>query len=117
MILSFQQWVPIILNLIVHMFMYWYYAMASIEIKCWWKKYLTTMQIVQFVLDIGVCYYCAGILIAHLSYGYEATCHGTINAAIFGSLLLTSYLWLFVDFYKKTYGPKSDPRRMKNKRD
>lgn len=25
--------------------------------KVWWKKYLTTLQITQFVLDLGVVYF------------------------------------------------------------
>lgn len=87
--------------------MYWYYAMASIGIYPWWKKYLTTMQIIQFVIDIGFCYYCMTILLMHANGSLEYGCHGTSNAAIFGSLLLTSYLWLFIDFFRKTYGPNS----------
>lgn len=27
--------------------------------KIWWKKYLTTMQITQFVIDLGVVVSCS----------------------------------------------------------
>ena len=54
-------WVPITLNLGVHVVMYFYYALAAVSTKpIWWKRYLTTMQILQFVLDLGfinVCLY------------------------------------------------------------
>lgn len=46
-------WVPITLNLTVHVVMYWYYAQAARGVRIWWKKYITTMQISQFVLDLG----------------------------------------------------------------
>lgn len=39
--------------------MYYYYARTSVSSKpIWWKKYLTTMQIVQFVIDLLVINFC-----------------------------------------------------------
>jgi len=90
------QWIPIVLNLTVHVLMYYYYAISSLGTVIWWKKYLTTMQIIQFVLDLVVSYYCT----------YEALfndCSGGIKAAFFGDALLSSYLLLFLSFYQKTY--------------
>ena len=63
------QWIPIVLNLMVHVPMYYYYAVsrpaaspsrlltsgaqvATLGFSPWWKKYLTSAQIVQFCIDV-----------------------------------------------------------------
>lgn len=37
---------------------------------------------------------------------YYDSCAGEEIAASFGTFLLTSYLFLFISFYRKTYKPK-----------
>ena len=49
------QWVPIVLNLTVHVAMYYYYAVATLGRSVWWKRLLTTWQIVQFAIDVPTC--------------------------------------------------------------
>ncbi|TFY80721.1 hypothetical protein EWM64_g3290 [Hericium alpestre] len=99
-------WVVITLNLAVHVLMYYYYYATAGGAKIWWKKYLTTMQIVQFIIDLFVVYFG--------TYSYFAasywpnlpsvgSCAGTESAALFGCGLLTSYLFLFINFYVQTY--------------
>ncbi|KAK9768399.1 Fatty acyl-CoA elongase/Polyunsaturated fatty acid specific elongation enzyme [Basidiobolus ranarum] len=99
-------WIPITLNLIVHVLMYYYYYRATSGARIWWKKYLTTMQITQFVLDLGFVYFCTYTYVAYNhfpSLPNMGTCSGTIGAALFGCALLSSYLVLFISFFKKTY--------------
>lgn len=102
---SAPQWVAIVLNLWVHVVMYYYYAMSALGIRIWWKKYLTKLQIVQFVIDvvvIGYAYY------AFIRAGFDPNvCYGTSTGAIVGIGILFSYLLLFVRFYWQTYSMKS----------
>jgi len=100
------QWIPISINLAVHVLMYYYYCATAGGAKIWWKKYLTTMQIVQFVIDLFAVYYgtysyYAANYFPHLPH--LGTCAGTESAAVFGCVLLSSYLLLFINFYIQTY--------------
>jgi len=103
-------WVPIVLNLGVHVLMYYYYYATAGGQKIWWKKYLTTMQITQFIIDLFAVYFATYSYFAakpawKAAYNLPTmgSCAGTENAAVFGCLLLTSYLGLFINFYIQTY--------------
>ncbi len=103
------QWVPIVINLWVHVFMYYYYAMSALRIRVWWKKYLTKIQITQFIVDITIVAYAYGTFIKS---GFdENVCYGTTRGALIGLGILTSYLILFIQFYVSTYlrKPRSSP--------
>lgn len=101
---SAPQWVPIIINLWVHVIMYYYYAMSALKIRIWWKKYLTSFQICQFVLDVAIIGYAYFVFIQS---GYDMNvCYGTSRGAIVGLTILFSYLLLFVRFYFETYSSK-----------
>ncbi|KAF9581874.1 hypothetical protein BGW38_000951 [Lunasporangiospora selenospora] len=102
-------WVPIVLNLTVHVLMYYYYMRSAAGVRIWWKQYLTTLQIVQFVLDLGFIYFCAYTYFACTYYPFlpnVGKCAGTEGAALFGCGLLSSYLLLFINFYRLTYKSK-----------
>ncbi|KAG6899503.1 hypothetical protein C0993_009678 [Termitomyces sp. T159_Od127] len=110
-------WTVIVLNLAVHVIMYYYYYATAGGAKIWWKKYLTTMQITQFVIDLVLVYFGT---YSHMIFKYfpdtlpfVGDCAGSEGAAVFGCALLTSYLGLFINFYLQTYKrpvsfPKSD---------
>ena len=88
-----------------------------------WKKYLTTFQIAQFVIDLFVVYFASEfnafsglnftLRVFTPAYSYYAatyfpnlpalgSCAGTESAAVFGCALLSSYLILFIQFYMQT---------------
>jgi len=100
-------WAVICLNLAVHVVMYYYYYATAGGAKIWWKKYLTTMQITQFVIDLGLVYFgtYSHMVDAYFrdTLPYIGNCAGGEGAAIFGCALLTSYLGLFINFYFQTY--------------
>jgi len=91
------QWYVILLNLIVHTVMYFYYAMAALHITVPWKKSVTMLQIIQFVLDCIGCFY------AFERNRLHQECFGNPRAGVVGCFILTSYLYLFVDFYESVY--------------
>jgi len=103
---STVQWIPITLNLTVHVLMYYYYCRAALGTQIWWKKYLTSFQITQFFLDLIAVFYCGvsffiGEYYSHLGYGIS--CNASLGAVTIGTYILSSYFILFIHFYIKTY--------------
>jgi fatty acid elongase 2 len=111
-------WVPIALNLGVHVVMYWYYFLAARGIRVWWKQWITNFQITQFVLDLGFIYYASFVKITHDwgIFGCDATqcinCVGTTLATWAGVAIISSYLVLFVLFYIEIYITKGKKARV-----
>jgi len=45
-----DMFLPLFLNSFIHVLMYSHYLVTSFGIKGWWSKYLTSMQLIQFIL-------------------------------------------------------------------
>eukprot|EP01122_Echinamoeba_exundans_P009463 TRINITY_DN3359_c0_g1_i1.p1 TRINITY_DN3359_c0_g1~~TRINITY_DN3359_c0_g1_i1.p1 ORF type:complete len:276 (+),score=67.76 TRINITY_DN3359_c0_g1_i1:996-1823(+) len=93
------QWIACVLNALVHIPMYYYYFVTTFGMSPWWKKYLTQLQIIQFVtvnLVHGYAYYWH-YYIAHNCTSFD----GWGNQV--GGGIIWSYLFLFLHFYYNTY--------------
>ncbi|XP_031364095.1 elongation of very long chain fatty acids protein AAEL008004-like [Apis dorsata] len=94
------------LNTFVHIWMYAYYFLAALGPKVqrflWWKKYLTTMQMVQFVL---VIIHAFQLLFIECNYP-------KIFVWWIGTHAIMFY-FLFRNFYTQTYKKKSSTVQLK----
>lgn len=88
-----------LLNTFVHVWMYTYYFLAALGPKVqrylWWKKYLTTMQMVQFVL---VIIHAFQLLFIECNYPKAFVWWIGMHAVMF--------YFLFRNFYTQTYEKK-----------
>ncbi|XP_026475167.1 elongation of very long chain fatty acids protein AAEL008004 [Ctenocephalides felis] len=94
------------LNTFVHIIMYSYYLLAALgpqyQKYLWWKKYLTGLQMVQFVL---VMIHAFQLLFIECNYPRAFVWWIGMHAVMF--------YFLFSDFYKQTYNKKERREAMK----
>ncbi|XP_045493641.1 elongation of very long chain fatty acids protein AAEL008004 isoform X2 [Colias croceus] len=85
-----------LLNTFVHIIMYTYYMMAAMgphmKKYLWWKKYLTTLQMVQF---IGIMVHAFQLLFIECDYPRAFVWWIGMHAVMF--------FFLFKDFYNQSY--------------
>lgn len=101
------RWVPVVpnamsfpfINSAIHVVMYAYYLMAtfpSLRPHLWWKRYLTALQMLQFVT-----------VLVYNVFGYfyfSKVCGKSQTPALAGSLIsAVIFLALFYSFYKQAY--------------
>ncbi|XP_072047659.1 very long chain fatty acid elongase 4-like isoform X1 [Amphiura filiformis] len=84
------------INSFVHVIMYGYYALTAlgpaVRPYLWWKRYLTSIQLVQFVVAMSQC-----VLVLCLDCGFPRPFVWALMAYAF------SHLLLFGNFFHKTY--------------
>ncbi|XP_072940387.1 very long chain fatty acid elongase 7-like isoform X2 [Epargyreus clarus] len=90
-----------LLNSVVHVVMYTYYLLSGLGPRfqkyLWWKKYVTTMQLIQFVLMLSYCAW---------TY-FSPRCQYATGFTYFISTNVTIFLILFLNFYSKSYKSKA----------
>lgn len=95
-----------LLNTFVHIWMYLYYLVAALGPQyskyLWWKKHLTSLQIIQF---IGIAGHSFQLLFIECEYPkafvWWIGCHGLL------------FLVLFSKFYRVTYLANQEKKRLK----
>ncbi|KAI9179226.1 hypothetical protein H9P43_005889 [Blastocladiella emersonii ATCC 22665] len=106
----------VIFNSFIHTIMYLYYALTTAGISPPGKKYLTRMQISQFVVGMSMA---LSFLVLEAVHG-EGSCLKNRQWNRFAILFNVAYLipltYLFVDFMWRTYG-RSRPAATKPKAD
>lgn len=102
---TFSENVPILafLNSLVHVFMYGYYFLAGLgpemQKRLWWKRYITTMQLGQFV-----------ILFVAMCITLVFNCNVNKLTSVTTIFYVSYFLFLFGRFYKRTYSDTNDKK-------
>lgn len=95
-------------NMFVHIIMYAYYGLATfgpnVQRFLWWKKYLTTMQISQFVLLLIHC-------TQPIIFYNRPNCKYPITMVIVNFCIGVTFLSLFVSFYRQAYKGNTQTQR------
>lgn len=91
------QWILVVANSTVHVAMYYYYAMATLGRRVWWKKYITKAQIIQFIIDLTATWPYPFL------YFSKSGCSGNMRGWLFGQAVGLSFFKLFSDFYSRSY--------------
>jgi elongation of very long chain fatty acids protein 7 len=95
------------LNSLVHTLMYTYYALSTFDrIKplLWWKKYITQLQMAQFVLVLVHSIY--SMLIPGCQWPKPFMYLSIFNAVVF--------FCLFYSFFRRTYAAKAAAKKLKD---
>ncbi|XP_064606884.1 very long chain fatty acid elongase 7-like [Liolophura sinensis] len=85
-----------LLNSFIHLMMYTYYGLAalgpSFQKYLWWKRYMTTMQITQFIL-----------VVIHSSQLLFIDCNYPMTFVYWIGAYAVIFLVMFINFYRKAY--------------
>jgi elongation of very long chain fatty acids protein 4 len=86
-------WWPVFANAFIHVIMYTYYGLTTLGIKVWWGRFLTIMQMTQFVS-----------MIVHSGYLVIKGCPYPLVTTLVYHIYVVSLLVLFAQFYVKKHG-------------
>lgn len=97
------------MNYSVHALMYGYYCLQALDScpKSFPTILITISQITQMVIGTGVVISCWYFKLNNV------TCHNDESNLVVGGIIYASYLYLFVEFFVKRYGPGNKKRDKK----
>lgn len=100
-----------LVNSFIHVLMYTYYALStlgeSIKRHLWWKKYLTRLQMIQFVL----------VMINAGKTFMSKDCKFPLLFAYLQATIATTFFILFAIFYKSAYQPQKHHKQKGNSKE
>jgi len=91
-----------ILNCFVHIFMYAYFSMSAIGISLPFRKYITSMQIIQFFIILTY-----SLPWLYLKYYLGIDCSGLLSGWLWIVVPVFIILLFFSNFYMKQYKSKN----------
>ena len=111
-------WVPICVNLGIHVVSYFYYLKATMGSSLSWKRFIIGLEVAQFILDLGPSNLQLDLLNTNKLSGFiifaiynhyihiylpwlpnVGDCSGHPTAGVAGLCILTSFLILFTSLY------------------
>jgi len=91
-------WWCVMVNSLVHTFMYYYYLKTALGLDVWWKRYITVGQIFQFF---------TGFLVVSFWFAVKNQpsyqCQGGLPAAYLSHTCNIALIYMFSKFYYKAY--------------
>ncbi|GMS95950.1 hypothetical protein PENTCL1PPCAC_18125, partial [Pristionchus entomophagus] len=112
----FTEFVPwarwgILINLMVHTVMYFYYGLRAWGVKTdrWVSKMITCTQITQFISGF---YFAGRVLFMYLTDELD-DCQAKVQKMGLGCIVIFTYLYLFCQYFHKTYIKNDSPTRPK----
>ena len=97
-----MQFIGILFNTAVHVVMYYYFYLKTQNIEPSWKKYVTYIQIIQFLTSL-VCF---GLTLYHI-HGLGRECKSM--RIVYGSILFN--ITLLFGFFKVLFSPNNKKKR------
>lgn len=77
--------------------MYSHYLLSSLGVRAWWRRYITQLQLVQFVL----CF-----IQPAMSLYYGESCGYSNVLCVLMLLYQASMMVLFLNFYRQSYAKR-----------
>ncbi|GMT24806.1 hypothetical protein PFISCL1PPCAC_16103, partial [Pristionchus fissidentatus] len=116
----FTEFVPwarwgILINLMVHTIMYFYYGLRAWGVKTdrWVSKLITSTQITQFISGF---YFAGRVLYMYLTDELD-DCQAKVQKMGLGCIVIFTYLYLFCQYFYATYIKNDSPTRPKQVND